>query len=216
MSLPRSRGSILALLLVISASCTDHQAQLSGPDAQLRIDASVNVTVAPAEVTLNHIGAVTTLTAALVNPAGKPVNAPVRWTVEPAGVVESLGGGQFRAVGYGTATVYASVGASPVITGSATITVTQGVANVTLTPASSTLDARGATVQIVATVTDGAGAPLPSPFLVWTSSDPNVATVDVDIGHHAQIDGRASAPNRRCRASPRTSIGLVAGCNIAR
>ena len=134
------------------------------------------ITVTPATTTLN-IGPTQGLIATLVDRKGRLlVDREIVWTssnpsaafVSPVGVVTALA--------RGVATITA---ASEGVSGLAVISVTDQlvpVAGVLVSPPSGSV-AVGQSLQLVATLTDAAGNPLPGRRVTWTSSAPAVATV---------------------------------------
>ena len=140
---------------------------------------AVGLTIDPPTAALEHIGAEMTFTANVVDARGAPVpDSPVTWSVTNADVLQHLGGGRFRALRAGTTTIQAVLTSAPTVTGNAIVTVTQRVTRIVVTPPVSSLDARGATVQLSAAAEDAGGAAIPLPMLTWSSSDEAVATVD--------------------------------------
>ena len=65
-------------------------------------------------------------------------------------------------------------------TASATVTVTQEAGSVTITPTSATLTMPGETVQLTAEVKDSGKTTIPGAAVVWSSSNPQYATVDAN------------------------------------
>ena len=65
-------------------------------------------------------------------------------------------------------------------TASATVTVMQEAGSITITPPSATLTTVGETVQLTAEVKDSGKTTIPGAAVVWSSSDPEVATVDAN------------------------------------
>jgi adhesin/invasin len=140
---------------------------------------AVTLTIDPATAALDQIGAEMTFTANVLDARGAPVpDSPVTWSVTNADVLQHLGAGRFRALRAGSTTIQAVLTSAPTITSNAIVTVTQRVTRIVVTPPVSSLDARGATVQLSAAAEDAGGAAIPLPMLTWSSSDEAVATVD--------------------------------------
>ena len=164
---PRSRLVCSALLgtfwgVAACGSPTD-----AGPPPVSRV-------VVTSPVTQLVIGETTQLLARLEDASGNVLTGrSVTWTssnealasVSVAGLVSGRGGGPVTV----TAT---SEGRS----GSATLTVVQAIASVTVTPPTHTMPV-GATVLLTATPRDASGVPLGGRIVTWSSSDQTVASV---------------------------------------
>jgi uncharacterized protein YjdB len=140
------------------------------------------VTIAPKVDTLHAAGHTLQLSVTVLNPGGREVSNPsVEWTSLQPGVAEVDGNGLVRGVAAGTASITA-VAQGQVDT--AQIVVRQGetppppaVAVVEVSPGTATA-AVGSTARFTATVRDGSGKPMAGVRVVWSSSDPTVASVD--------------------------------------
>lgn len=160
------------------------------------------VTVTPATPSV-QVGATTTLTATARDAGGQIVGTPFTWSSSASGVASVSVNGVVTGVSEGQATITAT--APNGVFGTATVTVTPapqpGVpATVTISINNPARWPVGFTKPAFPTVRDGNNQIIsPPPTLVWTSSNPAVATVDalgyitgVGIGT-ATI--RATAPN---------------------
>ena len=85
--------------------------------------------------------------------------------------------GLVTAVSMGTAQITVTSGYA---TAGATVNVTQEAGSVTITPTSATLTTAGETVQLKAEVKDTGSTIIPGAVVVWSSSNPEVATVDAN------------------------------------
>lgn len=138
------------------------------------------VTVTPELVTLEALGATAALSAVARDRHGAVVTPAFTWTSsDPAVASVDAQSGVVTAVGNGTATVQAAAGA---VHASSTIIAKQRVTMVTVTPASATLTAFGATQPFTAEARDGNGAVVSGRSFTWSSAPPGVATVDPALG----------------------------------
>ena len=85
--------------------------------------------------------------------------------------------GLVTAVSMGSTQITVSSGYA---TASATVTVMQEAGSITITPPSATLTTVGETVQLTAEVKDTGKTTIPGAAVVWSSSDPQFATVDAN------------------------------------
>lgn len=76
--------------------------------------------------------------------------------------------------GFGTVRITATIDG---LVGEAELTVTRGTGSIVITPTNATLINPLDTLRLSAAVFDGAGVPVPSPAVTWTSFDISVATV---------------------------------------
>jgi Bacterial surface proteins containing Ig-like domains len=133
-----------------------------------------SVAVAPTSANL-VVGGSTVLAATVRDVNGTVVtDRPVTWSTSNAGVATVSSTGVVAAVAPGSATITASAGTK---SGAATIIVTAvPVGSVTIAPTSKSLLV-GGTTTLVATVKDVNGAVVSDRAVVWSTSDPLVATV---------------------------------------
>ncbi|HEY0969359.1 MAG TPA: Ig-like domain-containing protein [Gemmatimonadales bacterium] len=135
-----------------------------------------------------------TFAAAAFDRAGDAVDAAVLWAVRTPGVLASVPGGRFAAVGAGTTWLIASAGGTALVPAARdSVLVTVGparVAAMSVAPAADTLTV-GDAVQLAATLTDRTGALLVGRAVTWSSSAPVVASVDASGRVSAVAPGTA-------------------------
>ena len=133
------------------------------------------ITIVPDNVTLTAIGDSAQLQVMALDANGNAMDVTVSLSSSDSAVASVNAAGLVSAQSNGTATVTATSG---MIAGSATVTVDQQVASISIAPVDvSTLNMIGATVQLQAIALDSNGYEVPAEF-AWTSSDPSIATVD--------------------------------------
>jgi uncharacterized protein YjdB len=137
----------------------------------------VTVTVFPGAVTLTALGATQQLIATGYDANGFFVaGAAFTWSsADPSIVTVDPASGVVTAVANGSATVTGVAGSGA---GSATVTVSQEVASVVVTPDSATLTGIEQVQQFAAEARDANGNPMTGITFVWASDDTAVATVD--------------------------------------
>ena len=134
-----------------------------------------SVVVTPNTATLTALGATVQVSAQVADQNGRPMpGTAVAWTSSQATVATVDAGGLVTAVGNGTAAITATAGSA---SGTATVTVAQTVTALTVSPEAGVV-AIGDTVRLSAAALDANGHAVPEPELAWSSSDPQVATVD--------------------------------------
>jgi len=140
------------------------------------------IAVAPPNVTLAAVDATRQFAATALDANGNTVTRPVTfsWTSTDPGVVTvDPASGLATAIANGTVGILAEAEG---VTGGANLTVDQVVVAVVVAPASTTLDALGATQQLTATGSDANGYQVADATFAWVSSDPAVASVDAATG----------------------------------
>ncbi|MGE0554093.1 MAG: Ig domain-containing protein, partial [Gemmatimonadales bacterium] len=137
------------------------------------LPAVASLAVAPGSATL-RLGETLALAAVPKDAGGAIVDRRPKWTSSNPSVVTVDGRGVVFAVGVGSTTVTAAIGA---VSGSAAVLVRSPVGSVVVSPAVTDILV-GQTVAMQATVLDPAGAPLAVP-VTWTSHDPTIALVDL-------------------------------------
>ena len=137
--------------------------------------AAATVEVAPATATLDALGGTQQLTASArdANNNAFP-GAAFTWTSSDAAVATVSSSGMVTSTGNGTARIMAT---SSGHSATATVTVAQMTASVTVTPAASTISRIGGTAQLTAQAMDANGRPVAGKTVTWTSDAANVATV---------------------------------------
>ena len=163
----------LGLAAILSCDST-------APDADGDIASVVITTGAPTFTAVNDSAR---LTAEARNANGQTLpGTTIVWSSLETDVasVDQTGMVQARAVGAARIVAAASGKADTV-----TVTVTQAVAHVVLSPPADTINAIGDTVLFTALITDANDVPLTNPTIVWSSTSP--ATLSVAAGNVASI-----------------------------
>lgn len=133
----------------------------------------VTVSVTPAVSTLAALGETVQLAAEARDAQGGAIPARTfTWSSSEKEVATVTASGLVRAIGNGTATITARTNG---VSGSASISVAQGAASLTLSPSSVVLAGPGASMIVTASVTDAGGSPVANPTLAWRSEDESVA-----------------------------------------
>ncbi|HEY7899395.1 MAG TPA: Ig-like domain-containing protein [Gemmatimonadaceae bacterium] len=139
--------------------------------------AVATITLSPSTASI-VVGGTTTLSAALADASGNALSGrTVTWTSSDASIASTSDAGVVTGKAVGSATITAT---SEGKTAQSTITVTDPVATLTLSPATAGL-VIGGTTTLSAALADAAGNALSGRTIVWTSSDANVATIS-DVG----------------------------------
>ena len=141
---------------------------------------AASITVTPESATLTSVGETVQLEAVVYDIDGVDINgAPVIWSSSDPAVATADGDGLVSAVSNGTAQITAtSIGVSAFATIS--VIIEQVAASITIIPESATLTAVGQAVQLEAVVYTIDGVAIDGVPVVWSSSDPAVATADGD------------------------------------
>ena len=161
------------LLLWLLGSCSGDQP--TGPPGPVPPSPG-SISILPATVDLAALGDTARLTAEVRDQNGNPMpGEPVIWSSSADTVVTVDPMGLLTAVGNGTGTIRASAASAA---GSATVTVQQAPATVSLAPESLTFEAVGDTATILVSVLDANGHAIASAQVAWASRDPAVAVVD--------------------------------------
>jgi uncharacterized protein YjdB len=135
------------------------------------------VAIEPGTAQLASIGDTTRLTVKVTDTDGKPIaitDVTVTWTSSNPSVATVNSAGLVTAVSNGSATITASAEG---ISTNATVTVSQVMASLSVTPATATLVSFGETTQLVATPLDAKSHPILGQTAAWTSSDNGIASV---------------------------------------
>ncbi|MEJ2237953.1 MAG: Ig-like domain-containing protein [Gemmatimonadales bacterium] len=152
--------------------------------ANLTVTQDINsIVVTPALVTLDAIGATQQFTAEAqdINGNPLPIQPSFTWSSSDEAVATvGVTSGLATTTGNGSADIVASAAG---MSGSASLTVTQAIGSIVVTPASATLDAVGDTQPYTAEARDLSGVPLATqPTFTWSSGNDAVATVDETTG----------------------------------
>ncbi len=158
--------------------------------ANVTVAQTVNrITVAPGSSTLTAIGETLQLSATVYDRGNQPISgAEVNWTTSNASVSTIGDNGLVTAVANGAAQVTATSGSA---SATITITVAQNAGSISITPKQTNLTGIGQTQQLSATVTDANGVVITNANPVWTSDNPDVATVTSDGLVTAVANGNA-------------------------
>ncbi len=163
--------SLVSILVLVS--CGSDSGGTTGPDPDPSIPTSI--TVSPANVILDAIGATAQFSAVVRDQDGKTMpEASVTWSSTSSSVLSiNSSSGLATAVAVGDASVSAISGT---VSGSATATVRQVPTLVQLSLATDQIPP-GSTTQATLTATDAGGHTIPSPDIVWETGSPSIATV---------------------------------------
>ena len=159
--------------LVLASACGDDSTTIPPPEPDP--PRATVVTVTPEAVLLVALDDTVRLSARVLDQSGLVMAAAaVTWAPIDPSVATVDGSGLVTAVGNGSATVTATSGA---VSGSATVTVAQAVAEVAVEPTADTLFV-GDTLRMAASATDANGHAVEGASFVWASGDTAVARVD--------------------------------------
>lgn len=188
--------SSLGLVTATGAGTTTITATADGRSGVAQIVATAvippppvaSVTVAPSTASL-VIGGSATLSAILRSASGATLSGrTITWSTSAPNVA-TVSSGIVTAIGAGTATITAT---SEGKNGTAAATVTPvPVASVTVNPATASVGV-GQTVTLSAIAKDASGNVLSGRAITWSSSTPNVATVDINGVVNAMSVGAAT------------------------
>ncbi len=159
-------------------------------------NAPVSVVLNQGNIALNGIGATTTYSAVVRNANNDPIpSATVTWDVT-AGTSATIGTttGIVTAVSTGLTTIRARVVGALTVAATADVTVTNGAASISVSPASVALNAVGAQQVLTATVRNSLGNPIAGAAVTFSSSAGAVVdagTTFADGNNVATIQGAA-------------------------
>jgi len=153
------------------AACGDVATHLTDP-----VQRPTTVIVSPVVTELAALDATVQLSAQVIDQNGHAMTGvTVTWSSSRTSVATVGASGLVTAAGNGTATVSAMAGTA---SGTAAVTVAQQVSTVTVTPPAQTL-ATGDTARLSAKAVDANGHQVAVAPFTWSSSNTEVATVDV-------------------------------------
>ena len=174
-TLPRPRLPLAAVLLVALAACE--------PDP-----IPTALAISPTSAMLSSLGETAAFTAKITDENGDAYDGTVTWSSSDATVFTVAAQGVVTSVGNGSGTLTAtfeSLGAT------ASVAVEQVPVAITVSPDFALLSSLGETVTFTAAITDANGAEVPGTS-TWSSSDPDVFTVDMDGLVTAVANGTAA------------------------
>ena len=148
----------------------------------------VSIAVTPDAVTLEAFEATAQLQASARDSSGNSINAVFNWTSADSAVATVSSSGLVTARGNGMTTVTVASGS---VTQTASVTVQQRLSQLVLAADTVMLNALGAASQLEVTPQDANGHRM-SADVRWTSSEPSVATVDVNGLVTALANGAAT------------------------
>ena len=159
------------VLLVMLSSCIKSPTE---PAAQ----EPASITLSSYSIVLTSIGQRVLINATVLDQDSRAIaDATVFFRSGNVDITTVSDNGLVTAVSMGTTQITVTSGYA---TASATVTVTQESGSITITPSSVTLTTAGETVQLKAEVKDTGNTVIPGASVVWSSSDPEVATVDAN------------------------------------
>ena len=166
---------------------------------------ATSITVTPSSHTLPAIGATVQLMATVKDQNNNTMSGQtVTWSSANTAVATVSAQGLVSAVSNGTAQITARSGNA---SGWATVTVAEPVpTRIAMTPSSHTLEAIGATVQLMATVRDQRNNVMSGQTVTWSSGDEAVATVSAQGLVTAVNNGMADITAQSGTATGRATI----------
>lgn len=170
-SFPPSRWIVTGLVLTAVAACSSDDGPVDPPPpAQV---ASVEVT--PQSVAVNALGEMVEFSAVARDADGSTLpDVPITWSSSDDAVATVDGNGVATAQGNGTAMIVATAEGE---SGSGELVVEQEVTGVSVEPDVASL-AEGDVLEFSAAAVDANGNPVTGAEVVWSSTDPEVVTVD--------------------------------------
>ena len=190
-----------------SATVTARSGSASASVPVTVMQSAGSVVIEPAMATLMSLGETVQLTASVLDGNGQPVaGAVVAWSSSDPQVASVNGQGLVTAEGNGSATVTARSGSA---SASVPVTVMQSAGSVVIEPAMATLMSLGETVQLTASVLDGNGQPVAGAVVAWSSSDPQVASVNGQGLVTAEGNGSATVTARSGSASASVPVSVM-------
>ena len=137
---------------------------------------AVSISIEPSELAFSALGDTATLTATALDGAGRAGGAAsIQWASGDTTVAVADASGLVTAVGNGTTSVSATAGS---VSASATVSVQQIPATLSLEPESLTFEEVGDTATVMAAVADANEHEMAAATVAWASDDPAVAAID--------------------------------------
>ena len=188
-------GSFMAVgngvTTAIATSVDDPSIMASVPITVRQIVAGLELF--PTSLRLVSLGETAALTASAVDPQGHDVgDAVLGWSSADPNVASVDANGVVTAVGTGMTTITGTASAPELgvaegraalqqpVEASITVEVTQAAFSVVVTPSEVELGAVGETTQFEAQIVDALGVPITDVMPVWSSTHPEIASIDVD------------------------------------
>lgn len=187
-----TRLSLVSTLLGVLSTCggdgsapTDPGGNGEPPDPVL-----TSIVVSPGSSSLSAIERTVQLSAVPRDQDGGNMSGVTfSWSSSDGAVASVTNSGLVKALDNGQAIIRATSGS---VTGTATVTVEQVVASVTVSPTDVTLTQLGGSQQFIAEAGDANGHPIPGITYSWVSSDGTVATVSGTGLATAVAEGQAT------------------------
>ena len=206
MSRPQAILTVLARLGVAcwAVACGDGATEAPPPPDPPR---ATTLTVTPVTTSLTALGDTVRLAAQVVDQNGQPMaGAMVAWSSGNASVAAVDASGLVTAVAKGTATITAASGG---VSGTASVTVTQALDSVAVSPTEATIAALGDTVRLAAEAFDANGHAVAGTEFSWESSAASIAMVDMAGLVTAVAGGAATIIAMAGEASGTTEIMVI-------
>ena len=185
---PSSRSLFLSALTCIALSACGGGGSGGGDRDRDAQPVLTSLSVSPAELTLEALGATAQLEATARDQNGNALSTQFTWGSSDTVVATVDADGLVTALNNGTATVTVRSGG---VSASATVTVEQTPASVTVSSDEVVLTALEATEQLQASVFDANDRAMAAE-VTWASSDAAVASVDEDGGITGHANGTAT------------------------
>ena len=159
------------LILAISAAC------LKSP-SEPAVQEPASITLSSYSLVLTSIGQRVLINATVLDQDSRVIADATIFFRSSNEKIATVGNtGLVTAVSMGSTQITVTSGYA---TASATVTVMQEAGSITISPPSATLTTVGETVQLTAEVEDTGKTVIPGAAVMWSSSDPEVATVDAN------------------------------------
>ena len=163
--------------LVLLLSCGGDSPSDPGPGPGTTVGPPATVTVTPATFNASALGQTQQLGATARDASGNSITSPsLTWSSVDPTVATVSGSGLVTAVSNGTTTVTATAGSA---TGSATVSVQQVTASITLDTESVALQ-EGESANLTASAADANDNPVTDDTFVWSASPEGIVQVDTD------------------------------------